>query len=819
MQTTFKDALSAVFAAALLTGSAEAGVVPFDVPWIGYDTAVYPEGIFPLSSQSADLNADGVPDLATVSVGGTAWLSVLLGDGGGGYLPPTTYPLIIESMDLAVADFDGDDDLDIVTADTGRFWEGSSVSLYVNDGTGTFAYENSYSIGNFGPSGIAAADLDGDGWTDIATANDAYIECNNTVSVLMNNAGSGFQPADVYPIGSCTNEIDSGDLDGDGDVDLAIAHETNRFTTMMNDGEGGFAVSQVVEGIMAGSIPEDPTVHIADIDLDGHADIFFSNQNTGGVGAGAVGLWRNDGAGGFGPAETLSFDWYNGGAIDVETADVTGDGWPDVLCATGAEGNWFLFESNGAGGFGTPRRLRAGHAPSVIDTPDLDQDGDPDVMVLGSLSLEACVYLNPGDGSFVQPGVLEFVDPAISPAFTTNIESGDVDADGDLDLAVGFRSDFEESFGLTVRRNNGDGTFGPRETYEHFTYPVFIRLRDLDGDDDLDLVWIESDGRFRLRFNDGAGAFGDVTSSSTVGAGGYFDLYDVDNDEDSDLVAAVGSDVGVLLNDGDGAFSSPIYSDIDGFFDVLGMGDFDGDGNLDLLTNSAPQGYPQISFGHGDGTFGPAFTVSTGRDVVSFAIGQIDHDGDLDFAAVYNLDEGGVSIRRGRGDGNFFVPDHCHGSFQWDDYTRGGRTELVDVDGDGNRDLLFANVQAQDFSYWKGIGDGTYEEVRRCGAGHNVHDLTAGDFNGDGVIDVAMSAEVDDGRWWYTGVVIIDGVSDTQEIPGDVNDDGVVDTADLLALLAAWGPCPDPPADCPADLDGDGAVGTSDLLVLLANWG
>jgi hypothetical protein len=52
----------------------------------------------------------------------------------------------------------------------------------------------------------------------------------------------------------------------------------------------------------------------------------------------------------------------------------------------------------------------------------------------------------------------------------------------------------------------------------------------------------------------------------------------------------------------------------------------------------------------------------------------------------------------------------------------------------------------------------------------------------------------------------------------DLNGDGVVNTPDLLALLAAWGPCPDPP-ECPADLDGDGVVGTADLLILLAHWG
>jgi hypothetical protein len=54
---------------------------------------------------------------------------------------------------------------------------------------------------------------------------------------------------------------------------------------------------------------------------------------------------------------------------------------------------------------------------------------------------------------------------------------------------------------------------------------------------------------------------------------------------------------------------------------------------------------------------------------------------------------------------------------------------------------------------------------------------------------------------------------------GDLDGDGTVGVTDFLLLLAAWGPCPDPPASCPADLDGDGVVGVSDFLELLANWG
>jgi len=87
--------------------------------------------------------------------------------------------------------------------------------------------------------------------------------------------------------------------------------------------------------------------------------------------------------------------------------------------------------------------------------------------------------------------------------------------------------------------------------------------------------------------------------------------------------------------------------------------------------------------------------------------------------------------------------------------------------------------------------------------------------DGEDVIEVIISARSDlDGATRGYATIIAE-----RFIPGDVNGDGVVDTADLLELLAAWGPCPDPPADCPADFDGDGVVGTTDLLILLGNWG
>jgi len=63
-------------------------------------------------------------------------------------------------------------------------------------------------------------------------------------------------------------------------------------------------------------------------------------------------------------------------------------------------------------------------------------------------------------------------------------------------------------------------------------------------------------------------------------------------------------------------------------------------------------------------------------------------------------------------------------------------------------------------------------------------------------------------------------ISNVVRVPGDVDGDGVVGVVDLLALLGAWGPCPEPcPPACVADFDDDCQVGVTDLLILLANWG
>lgn len=750
-------AVIATAIAVCVTESAHAAPPLFDVPWVGYDTAVYPEGIGPWASTVADFDADGVTDLATVSFEGSAHLSVLLADGEGGYRPPLLTPLVLESLGIAAGDYDHDGDIDIAVTDTDRHWAGSTISLYRNDGTGHFSLSASFPSGRTGPSGLVAADFDGDGWLDLATAHDAYIVCGATMAYLINDRAGGFGTPHLLPMPSCTRSIAAGDLDGDGDPDVVVGHESNVFTVVINNG-GVLTRAQTVNGVPAGSITELPAVHIADIDRDGDNDVLYSSMGTGpGFGSGAIGVFRNNGNATFAAGETLPIGVYSNGGVGLNAADVTGDGWPDILTTTDNTGYWALFPSDGQGGFGPARTFRAGDTPKTAEVADLDRDGDLDVIVVATGSLEACVYSNPGHGDFVQPVPIDMTPPALAPAFLTNLQTGDIDGDGDLDLLVPYFSDFHTRRGISVRRNNGDGTFGPIEDYTDSRRPAYMRLADIDNDGDPDIVWVDEASKLKIRLNAGNGTFGPIADKGRID-GAFIQLGDVDDDGDLDVVYPGFFNVGVRLNDGTGNFAPPVVSNQ--FQDVpeyLALGRFDPDPLPDLLTNTGIQGYAEISFGNGDGSFAQPFTVPTGRDVHALAVGDVDNDGNLDFGAFYNLDEKGLSIRRGRGDGNFFALENYHGSLGFNDHT--SSLLLEDADDDGDLDALTANFSPQDFSLWLNQGDGTYAQGLRYGVAQNAYDIAFGDFTGDGVGDVAVVSQVAYGSWWYPGVSIFRGLA------------------------------------------------------------
>lgn len=333
----------------------------------------------------------------------------------------TDYPVQDIPVAIRTGDFDGDGDLDLVTSSRA----GDNVSLLLNEGDSTFVQGASYSIGSFmtDPVALFVGDLDGDGDADIATANNL----NATASVLLNRGNASFEDATAYKVGRGASSIYGADVDGDGDLDLAIA-DSKGLSILTNDGTGHFGSARALESSTSF------VVYAADLDRDGDVDLVRTA-----VGTVSILLNRGDGTFADGP----SFVTGTGPTL-LCGADLDGDGDEDLAAANtelvGAYGSKeevgqvSIFLNGGDGTFSASRTYEASPASDLF-AADLDDDGDLDLLLSNGSGASVSVLWNSGDGTFA--------DVAISSETGENPVSasgGDFNADGRTDIATANQS-------------------------------------------------------------------------------------------------------------------------------------------------------------------------------------------------------------------------------------------------------------------------------------------------------------------------------------------------------------------------------------------
>jgi VCBS repeat protein len=288
-------------------------------------------GPHPNDIATGDFNADGKPDLAFPNHD-TPFVTVLLGQGRGGFAPAPGSPVTVDSRPhphgLAAADFDGDGKLDLVV----ESWQIDRVELLFGDGKGRFASPGpQFPTGRMPYQRVRAGDVDGDGRADVITTNTN----GSSLTVLLGNGRTGLDPARGSPITVAPSPFAMavGDVDGDGRRDLAVGHFsgqlTNRsrdaVTILLGDGKGGFAVA-AGSPFPAGHAPIG--LALGDVDGDGRADLAVAN-----FGGGDVMIFRGDGQGRFSPAGTFP---VGGAPAGIAVADLDGDGRADVVSADSA---------------------------------------------------------------------------------------------------------------------------------------------------------------------------------------------------------------------------------------------------------------------------------------------------------------------------------------------------------------------------------------------------------------------------------------------------------------------------------------------------
>jgi len=193
-----------------------------------------------------------------------------------------------------------------------------------------------------------------------------------------------------------------------------------------------------------------------------------------------------------------------------------------------------------------------------------------------------------------------------------------------------------------------------------------------------------------------------------------------------------GCKVWILLGDGTGNFTLASTPSVGLEPTSVAVGDFNGDGKLDLAVANAGDNTVSVLLGDGTGNFTLASSPAVGSGPYSVAVGDFNGDGKLDLA-VANWDSNTVSILLGDGTGNFSLASSpATGSLP-------AYVAVGDFNGDGKLDLAVANYWGNTVSILLGDGEGNFTLVSSPAVGDEPRSLAVGDFNGDGKLDLAVA--------------------------------------------------------------------------------
>jgi hypothetical protein len=353
--------------------------------------------------------------------------------------------------------------------------------------------------------------------------------------------------------------------------------------------------------------------------------------------------------------------------------------------------------------------------------------------------------------AFQLPASAQFETRSSSPTATTPLSMvvADFNHDGKMDFATGSVTQPE----IQVFLGNGDGTFRAPVAYDVGSGTGPLAAADLNGDGNPDLIVINGacpndvcydsvavllgngDGTFQVPVNYATppGPYGLVIGD--FNGDGKLDIATIDKADYSSVCACVG----VLLGNGDGTFQEPaIETSLGQYPWAVSAGHFTHTGNLDLaVTFSLPSsGEVQILLGNGDGTFllGANYTVAP--EPLSIVSADFRHDGRTDIA-VGEFEGMGVAVLLGNGNGTFDQPVV---------YKAGTPLGVAaaDVNGDGKIDLV-AVTPTNDYQedsvadVLLGNGDGTFRNAVPYPAGEFPRAVAIADFNGDHMPDIAVT--------------------------------------------------------------------------------
>lgn len=369
------------------------------------------------------------------------------------------------------SDRPGNSDVHIINPDGSGL---RNITLHIaNDSQAAWWIPPAQDSGGFAPAvnypaprrafAIRTGDVDGDGDLDVLTGN----ADSRNISVFHNNGQGVLESSNDFDIGGTVVGITTpGDLDSDGDLDVVAAlAPPDEMAVVFNDGSGNFSVaSRNSYGAATKSIAD------GDFDRDGDLDVAVPQEPQG------FGVFLNNGDGSFTPNGHMSAS--SGLPYQLAVGDLDGDLDLDIVGAINQANKIEVFLNDGSGSFSSTSTHPTQTWPRGIIVTDVDQDGDLDVAVVNMTSNSVSVFMNDGSANLGDP-----------THYATGLEpraiaSGDFNQDGYPDLVVA--NIISDSVSVFINRR--DGTFEAQFSIGVGDGPNTIAVADLSGDTWPDIV-------------------------------------------------------------------------------------------------------------------------------------------------------------------------------------------------------------------------------------------------------------------------------------------------------------------------------------------
>jgi len=707
------------------------------------------------------------------------------------------------SWDLEWGDMDGDADLDLAVGIDGR------NKVYLNDNGVLRTTATWTSTDNDDTNDVDWADMDGDGDLDL-------VACNNGAPVqIYRNTGTTLERSSYWQTSQTglVYDCDIGDVNGDGRMDLVVGWNGDPMSLHLNSASG-LSTTQAWTSASSGDVKD---VALGDVDSDGDLDLFVANKQD------VDSLYLNDGST-FATTPTWSTSAVTD-TFDVDWGDVDGDGDLDIAIGT-AVTNRILLNVGVGPSYDYSEIFQEDEMwtslnsveTESIEFGDVDGDGDLDI-----------VTANWGSGHELFRNPTSAIPADVSATLSTSptvygIEMADLDGDGILEIisAIDGANQIHQLVSGTWQL-----TWSSSNTFDSGD----VQFADVDGDGDLDMAFANYGSPNTIYLNS-AGTFGNTANWSSSDSKDSMAVAWGNFNGDSHPDLAFGNEGErnqVFLNDGTGGFSTggPDWTSSD--FEMtygLDVADIDGNGYDDLIVGNT--GNNQIHhFNAGVGTTvllprSASWTSTDNVDTNAVKAGDFDNDGDLDLLSCGYSEKGAIHYNNG---------GVLAGSPGWmtTNVMISYDCTFADMNGDGSLDVLFANYNQKNSLHLNSGGVVNPSPDWATQSAYSSYGLYAGDLEGDGDMDLVFGNAAQASNIFY-GMTDFDGdwisaeEDEMQYDPTqafDLDGDGFGDSItgrNADSCTGLWGDSWRDRIGCP-DLDSDGQSDLNDpFMQQISQW-